>query len=159
MACEESRLCRSLCRICDQYYCVACRVPPCAKSSCPLGHHFSFQRISNLNFICDICGVSTAVSNDGVYDDSLCNFGICEECFSELPDKFDESKPRELIANINTHCSCGTKLDIVNSLYHKAECQLCRRHKECPKRCPNCEKTYCISCKLIDINRDGTCGF
>jgi len=29
-----------------------------------------------------MCGVSTSVSNDGVYDDNLCNFGLCEACFS-----------------------------------------------------------------------------
>lgn len=80
--CGEKRLVRSLCRICGEFYCVGCRVPPCAKEGCPIGHPFAFQRISNLNFICDICGVSTAVSKDVVYDDSLCNFGICEDCFN-----------------------------------------------------------------------------
>lgn len=76
-SCKQKRLCRSFCRVCDQFYCVGCRVPPCSKEGCPIGHTFAFQRIASLNFICDICGVSTAVSNDGVYDDSLCNFGIC----------------------------------------------------------------------------------
>jgi hypothetical protein len=39
---------------------------------------------SNLSYICDICGISTAVSNSNVYDDTECNFGICEECFKKI---------------------------------------------------------------------------
>lgn len=75
--CEESAVCRSKCRICDTFYCVSCRVPPCSKSSCPIGHNFKFMNIGNLSYICDICGISTSVGSDGVYDDPLCNFGIC----------------------------------------------------------------------------------
>ncbi len=105
--CEQEMLCRSICRICDLLFCVNCRMPPCSKEGCPLGHSYNFQHIANLNFICDICGVSTSVSNDGVYDDNLCNMGICQGCYSGLPDKFDASKPRELIANVNYQCSCG----------------------------------------------------
>lgn len=75
--CDEVRLCRSICRICDELYCVVCRVPPCSKEDCPIGHKYNFQRIANLNYICDLCGISTSVSNDGVYDDTYCNFGIC----------------------------------------------------------------------------------
>lgn len=73
---------------------MGCRVLPCSKDGCPIGHSFNFQRIANLNFICDMCGVSTAVSNDGVYDDAMCNLGICEGCHKELPDHFDQSRPR-----------------------------------------------------------------
>jgi hypothetical protein len=75
--CGEQKLCRSYCRQCEEFYCVGCRAPPCAKEGCPIGHAFNFQRIANLNYICDLCGISTAVSNDGVYDDNCCNFGIC----------------------------------------------------------------------------------
>ena len=132
-------------------------MPPCAKEGCPIGHAFSFQQIANLNFICDICGVSTAVSKDGVYDDSLCNFGICEDCFSELPDHFDQSKPRELIANINTHCSCGHSLSFVDRVYKPTVCTLCTKLKECPRYCTYCQKSYCVSCKLMDVNFDNTC--
>lgn len=57
-----------------------------------------------------MCGVSTSISNDGVYDDTCCNFGICEGCYATLPEHFDPSKPRGLIANINTLCSCGENL-------------------------------------------------
>ena len=75
--CEENKVCRSFCRICQEFYCVSCRVPPCSKEGCPIGHPFTFQRIGAINFLCDICGISTAVSNGGVYDDNLCNFGLC----------------------------------------------------------------------------------
>lgn len=91
-------------------YCVECRVPPCSKEDCPIGHKYNFQKIANLNYICDMCGVSTSISNDGVYDDTCCNFGICEGCYATLPEHFDPSKPRGLIANINTLCSCGENL-------------------------------------------------
>jgi hypothetical protein len=76
-----------------------------------------------------MCGVSTAVSNDGVYDDSVCNFGICEGCYLELPDKFDQSKPRELIANVNSICSCGTPLTYVNTIHQASQCTLCCKYK------------------------------
>lgn len=120
--CGEQKLCRSYCRVCEVFYCVGCRIPPCAKEGCPIGHAFNFQRIANLNYICDVCGISTAVSNDGVYDDNCCNFGICEACFSELPDRFDQSKPRSLIANINTQCSCGHTLAYVNTIHTISQC-------------------------------------
>ena len=89
---------------------MGCRVPPCSKEGCPIGHEFNFQRIGVVNFLCDVCGISTAVSNGGVYDDNLCNFGLCELCYHDLPDKYDQSKPRAIVANINTECSCGVEL-------------------------------------------------
>ena len=61
---------------------MGCRVPPCSKEGCPIAHGFTYQRIPVINFKCDICGISTAVCNGGVYDDSLCNFGICELCYN-----------------------------------------------------------------------------
>ena len=155
--CENIKLCRSYCRICQSLYCVSCRVPPCSKESCPYGHKYNFQKIANLNFICDICGVSTSVSNGGVYDDNLCNLGICQSCYAELPNEFDPSKPRELIVNINTKCLCDTDLVEVNSIHKLFTCQICIRKKECPKKCPKCEKYYCLRCKLMDIENDNTC--
>lgn len=92
-------------------------MPPCTKEGCPIGHKYNFQRIANLNYICDICGISTSVSNNGVYDDTECNFGLCESCFEELPEHYDNSKPRELIVNINTECSCGTPLVFINAIH------------------------------------------
>jgi len=75
-----------------------------------MGHEFTFQRIGVVNFLCDVFGISTAVSNNGVYDDSLCNFGLCEPCYQKLPAKYDQSKPKAIVANINTQCFCGHTL-------------------------------------------------
>lgn len=122
-----------------------------------MGHAYNFQRIANLNYICDICGISTSVSNGGVYDDTYCNFGICELCYAELPDKFDPSKPRELIANVPNHCGCGRALKLINSFHQLRVCALCRQQKECPKVCTKCMKFYCLWCKPTDIESDNTC--
>ena len=104
-----------MCRICQEYYCVGCRVPPCSKEGCPIGHQFTFQRASVVNYICDVCGISTGVSNNGIYDDNLCNFGLCEPCYQNLPDKYDQSKPKAIVANISTQCSCGTELILAST--------------------------------------------
>ena len=155
--CQQTKLCRSFCRICQQFYCVGCRMPPCSKQGCPIGHGFTFQRIPVINFICDVCGISTAVSNGGVYDDNLCNFGICELCYNQLPEKYDQSKPRSIVANINTECQCGGRLEMVECGDKSVVCELCRRQKECARSCGKCGNRYCVGCKLFDIYSDGTC--
>ena len=67
------------------------------------------------------------------------------------------SKPRELIININTNCLCDTDLVEVNNIHKLFTCHICIRKKECPKKCPKCEKYYCLRCKLMDIENDNTC--
>ena len=79
-----------------------------------------------MNYICDICGISTSVSNNGVYDDTECNFGLCEGCHKDLPETFDQSQPRGLIANKNTHCSCGAVLIYINAVHNLKPCSLCQ---------------------------------
>jgi hypothetical protein len=133
-------------------------VPPCSKEGCPIGHQFSYQNIANLDYICDLCGVSTSVSNHGVYDDTSCNFGICGACYQTLPEHFDPSKPRELIANVPTQCTCGAPLSEVNSIHQLHHCSLCLRERECPKQCKRCFKFYCLKCKMVEIENDDTCG-
>ena len=122
-----------------------------------MGHPFVFQRTSLLNYICDVCGASTAVSNDGVYDDSDCNMGICEACYAELPAHFDQSKPKGIIANISDQCQCGQTLVYANNHLEESTCDLCGKNKECPRHCPNCSKRYCLKCKLMHLYSDFTC--
>ena len=74
-----------------------------------------------------------------------------------MPEEFDPSKPRMLIANVNTRCVCGVKLTSINSNHKLFNCELCKRKKECPKQCQSCSKYFCLRCKSIDIESDGTC--
>ena len=59
-----------------------------------MGHQMKLWKSSNLAYICDICGISTAVSNKNVYDDTECNFGICEECFANITKKQEDDIPK-----------------------------------------------------------------
>ena len=43
--------------------------------------------ISNLAYLCDICGLPTVLMGKYMYDDYHCNFGICELCYQDLPDE------------------------------------------------------------------------
>lgn len=83
--CGEEGLCRSRCTLCDYYYCVRCRTPPCTKTDCPKKHRY--HRSISENYICDICGLSPGLYDQMAYDDVRCNFGFCESCFHRLPEE------------------------------------------------------------------------
>jgi hypothetical protein len=68
---------------------VKCRVPVCGKDRCPLGHGFMFEDKITSSYICDICSMPPSLFGKGVYDDTQCNFGICEFCYEKLPETIE----------------------------------------------------------------------
>jgi len=38
-----------------------------------------------MQYICDVCGFNAWLFDDKIYDDKICNFGICKSCYDKLP--------------------------------------------------------------------------
>lgn len=79
---------------------------PATKECCPVGHKFIRTALSELNYKCDRCDVRISTRGGILYDDPLCNFGVCQLCHSELPEKLNGS-PRG-ICNEPEYCDKGT---------------------------------------------------
>lgn len=65
-----------------------------------------------------------SIFNTCIYDDKICNFGICENCIKELPEKRDNKHMKKLINN-QDQCECGNNLCCVPS--EKSNCHICDR--------------------------------
>lgn len=149
--CADTFACRSVCHLCKVKYCVNCRPPLSTKTHCPNGHTF-IERTASLSYVCDICGLKAGAFYDKVYDDIKCNFGVCSNCITMLPDEYDFKSS----VNKYQECSSGHLLDFLPN-QEMGVCDHCHNESRLVRTCLPCKTRYCIDCKHIRIQQNEKC--
>jgi hypothetical protein len=57
-----------------------------------MGHGFKLIKPVSVDYICDLCNMSAALCDAGMYDDPECNFGVCEVCYDDLPETLKDKE-------------------------------------------------------------------
>lgn len=79
--CKTKRLnySRWMCEICNERYCVGCKIPYVYYNRCPLNHELIEKELHANR--CDACRLSI---NGKGFRDYVCDFDLCEECMTSM---------------------------------------------------------------------------
>ena len=93
--CGQKALCRSICIHCSikdrqKNFCSDCRLPPCSKTKCPLGHKLKTRKKPGKFRVCDLCDLPAGfMSSKEVHGFCSCDFDMCGVCYSKLPESHE----------------------------------------------------------------------
>ena len=105
-----------------------------------------------MGYLCDFCSLPINIVDNYLYDDTMCNFGICGLCYDDLPQKKEEM---EVLVNEHEYCLNSNPKN-ENREKHRlkllkiekdTKCNFCQLVRKCPQQCQKCQQNYCLNCK------------